>query len=115
MLDYHCEECASILRELIDTAQSERNKLRSRLQGIAEDVERPSVQVSQLWIRAVAGMPDEKFEAMSKTRTSPELRQRQQQHEMETGHSILMHGRFTLMAAGSVDFRVAAMLVPTLF
>jgi hypothetical protein len=85
--NFHCPECAAILRELVDAPRTDTEKLREEWIAAGRDLE----ELRDTWLQSMANDDSVDVTATYYPRTA-EVRRRRLGHEALTGHSVLTHG-----------------------
>ena len=89
-LDFHCDECETLLRELLAARQADLEETRKRLLRAARSSGRRPEEMRDAWLSSIAGMPDDEMRTVMRALypRSEEARRRKLDHEAATGHSV---------------------------
>jgi len=103
---FRCEECGAIVKEMQSAWETDSRDVRQRLRQVAASSGRDISQFSIDWIRSVIQLPDDEMQVLLKSHYPrvAAARQKQTVHETTTGHSVSVHGSWSLMPPGSGYF-----------
>ncbi len=89
-LDFRCDECEAIVRELMAARRRDLQEMRARLVGAASSSKRTLAQMRDAWLSSIAKMGDDELETVLKAHYPRvgEVRRRQAEHEAASGHSV---------------------------
>ena len=93
-LNFQCEECGRIARAIRDAGRADGERLRARMERVAESSGRDLSHLRLGWVRSIASMPDDEMTTLLQSHY-PELakaQRRRDEHELATGHSVRLHG-----------------------
>jgi hypothetical protein len=92
--DFECAECAEILRALLNDFHVDHRDVRARFRETAKASGRNLAEMRIAWTNSVGRMPPDEQMTLMKNHYPrlAEARRRKQEHEIETGHAVRVHG-----------------------
>jgi len=89
-LNFHCEECEALLREVLDARQVDLEEMRKHLLEAARSSGREPEEMRDVWLSSIARMPDDEMRTVMRAHypRATEARRKKSDHEIATGHSV---------------------------
>ena len=89
-LDFHCDECDAIVKEMVAARKSDLADMRRHLLEAARSSGRGPQEMRDAWLASIVRMPDEELQTVMRAHypRSEGVRRRKAEHEAATGHSV---------------------------